>query len=157
MTKNAEELVRNQKSLGFFSQLFLVPKQNNWLGPILELSNLNQFLKAEKFKMKTPETIRTPQTGHWVTSKTPTFKYPFKTSPGNICVFTSRVKCTILLRYNSVPCGTQCYLGWPQALANVQEKWLQILADALLQGRGDPDSDVCTSFFLLATILLGSI
>ena len=67
--KNAVELVRNQTSLGFYSQLFLVPKPNNKWRPILDLSNLNQFLKAEKFKMETPETIQTSlQAGEWVTS-----------------------------------------------------------------------------------------
>ena len=69
ITKNAVELVRNQTSLGFFNRLFLVPKPNNKWRPILDLSNLNLFRKAEKFKMETPETIRTslPQ-GEWVTS-----------------------------------------------------------------------------------------
>ena len=66
--KNAVELVQNQSSLGFYNRLFLVPKPNKWR-PILDLSNLNTFLKAEKFKMETPETIRTSlQTGEWVTS-----------------------------------------------------------------------------------------
>ena len=67
--KNAVELVHNQTSLGFFNQLFLVPKPNNKWRPILDLSKLNIFLKVEKFKMETPETIRTSlQQGEWVTS-----------------------------------------------------------------------------------------
>ena len=40
-------------------KLFLVPKPNIRWRPKLDLSNLNKFLKAEKFKMETPETIRT--------------------------------------------------------------------------------------------------
>ena len=69
MDKHAVELVHNQTSLGFFNQLFLVPKPNNRWRPILDLNNLNQFLKAQKFKMETPETIRrSPQQGEWVTS-----------------------------------------------------------------------------------------
>ena len=67
--KNAVELVRNKTSLSFFNRLFLVPKPNKKWKPILDLSNLNFFLKAEKFKMETPETIRTSlQQGEWVTS-----------------------------------------------------------------------------------------
>ena len=67
--KNAIELVHNQTSLGFFNRLFLVPKPNNKWRPILDLSKLNLFLKVEKFKMETPETIRTSlQQGEWVTS-----------------------------------------------------------------------------------------
>ena len=67
--KNAVELVQNQKFLDFFIQLFLVSTPNNQWRPTLDLSNLNQFLKVAKFKMETPETIRTSlQQGEWVTS-----------------------------------------------------------------------------------------
>ena len=67
--KNAIELVNKQTSLGVFNRLFLVPKPNNKWRPILDLSNLNPFLKTEKCKMETPETIRTSlQQGQWVTS-----------------------------------------------------------------------------------------
>ena len=69
MDKNAIELVHKQVSLGFFNRLFLVPKPDNRWRPILDLSNLNLFLKTEKFKMETPETIRTSlQKGEWVIS-----------------------------------------------------------------------------------------
>ena len=62
--KNAVELVQNR----FFNRLFLVPKPNNKWRPILDLSKLNLFLKAEKFNMETPETIWTSlQQGEWVT------------------------------------------------------------------------------------------
>ena len=62
--KNTVELV-HQMSLGFYK----VPKPNNKWRPILDLSKLNLFLKVEKFKMETPETIRTSlQQGEWVTS-----------------------------------------------------------------------------------------
>ena len=67
--KNAVELVKHQTSLRFFNRLFLVPKPNNQWRPILDLGNLNFFLEAEKFKMETPETIRTSlRQGEWVTS-----------------------------------------------------------------------------------------
>ena len=67
--KNDIQLVHKKVSLGFFNRLFLVPKPDNKWRPILDLSNLNPFLKTEKFKMETPETIRTSlQKGEWVTS-----------------------------------------------------------------------------------------
>ena len=67
--KNAVEQVMNKTSLSFFNRLFLVPKPNNTWRLILDLSHLNPFLKTEKFKMETPETIRTSlQGGEWVTS-----------------------------------------------------------------------------------------
>ena len=54
---------------GIFQQTILVPKPNNKWRPILDLSKLNLFLKAKKFKMETPKTIRTSlQQGEWVTS-----------------------------------------------------------------------------------------
>ena len=67
-------------------ELFLVPKPDNKWRPILDLSNLNPFLGTEKFKMETPETIRTSlQQGEWVTSidfkDASTFQY--RNSPGN--------------------------------------------------------------------------
>ena len=69
MAKNVVERVNHQTSLGFFNRLFLVPKPNNKWRPILDLSKLNLFLKAEKFKMETPETIRMSlQQREWVTS-----------------------------------------------------------------------------------------
>ena len=69
IAKNAIEIVQNPKSLGFFNRLFLVPKPDKKWRPILDLSKLNLFLKVEKFKMETPETIRTSlQQGEWVTS-----------------------------------------------------------------------------------------
>ena len=69
ISKNAVEPIKNPESLGFFNRLFLVPKPNNKWRPILDLSNLNPFLKVEKFKMGTPETIRTSlQQGKCVTS-----------------------------------------------------------------------------------------
>ena len=84
-TQNAVELVKNKTSLSFFNRLFLVPKPNNKWRPILDLSNMNHFLKREKFKMETPETIRTSlQQGEWVTSRMPASIYQYRNNPGNI-------------------------------------------------------------------------
>ena len=64
LNKNAIELVKNKKSLGFYNRLFLVPKPKKYTGP----QHPNKFLKTESFKMETPETIRTSlQAGEWVT------------------------------------------------------------------------------------------
>ena len=67
LSKNAIERVENVKSLGFYSRLFLVPSQR-WR-PVIDLSRLNTFLHVEKFKMETPESIRTSLVpGEWVSS-----------------------------------------------------------------------------------------
>ena len=67
LSKNAIERVENVKSLGFYSRLFLVPKPHQRWRPVIELSRLNTFLHVEKFKMETPESIRTSLIpGEWV-------------------------------------------------------------------------------------------
>ena len=68
-SKNAIERVENLKSLGFYSRLFLVPKPHQRWRPVIDLSRLNTFLHVEKFKMETPESIRTSLVpGEWVSS-----------------------------------------------------------------------------------------
>ena len=59
LSKNAIERVENVKFLGFYSRLFLVPKPHQRWRPVIDLSRLNTFLHLEKFKMETPESIRT--------------------------------------------------------------------------------------------------
>ena len=69
LSKNAIERVENVKSLGFYSRLFLVPKPHQRWRPVIDLSRLNTFLYVEKFKMETPESIRTSLIpGEWVSS-----------------------------------------------------------------------------------------
>ena len=69
LLKNAIERVENVKSLGFYSRLFLVPKPHQRWRPVIDLSRLNTFLHVEKFKMETPESIRTSLIpGEWVAS-----------------------------------------------------------------------------------------
>ena len=69
LSKNAIERVEHLKSLRFYSRLFLVPKPHQRWRPVIDLSRLNTFLLIEKFKMETPESIRTSLIpGEWVTS-----------------------------------------------------------------------------------------
>ena len=69
LSKNAIERVENVKSLGFYSRLFLVPKPHQRWRPVIDLSRLNTFIHVEKFKIQTPESIRTSLIpGEWVSS-----------------------------------------------------------------------------------------
>ena len=69
LSKNAIERVENVKSLGFYSRLFLVPKPHQRWRPVIDLSRLNIVLHVERFKMETPESIRTSLIpGEWVSS-----------------------------------------------------------------------------------------
>ena len=81
LSKNAIERVENVKSLGFYSRLFLVPKPHQRWRLVIDLSRLNTFLHVEKFKMETPESIRTSLIqGEWVSL---TFTSPSIQTPGN--------------------------------------------------------------------------
>ena len=69
LAKNAIEKVNKHDSLGFYSQLFLLPKPGNKWRPVIDLSSLNQYPTVSKFKMETPESICTSlRQGEWVTS-----------------------------------------------------------------------------------------
>ena len=66
---HSEYKAQNVKSLGFYSRLFLVPKPHQRWRPVIDLKRLNTFLHVEKFKMETPESIRTSLIpGEWVSS-----------------------------------------------------------------------------------------
>ena len=69
INKLVVEKVVIRSSPAFYNRLFRVPKPNNRWRPILDLSQLNLFLKPGTFKMETPETVRLSlQKGEWVTS-----------------------------------------------------------------------------------------
>ena len=69
MDKGAVKIITDA-SPGFFSRVFMVPKQglNKWR-PVIDLSSLNRFLVKKTFRMETPELIRQSFTkDEWVTS-----------------------------------------------------------------------------------------
>ena len=67
LSKNAIERMENVKSLGFYTRLFLVPKPHQRWRPVIDLSRLNTLPHVEKFKMETPDSIRTSLIpGEWV-------------------------------------------------------------------------------------------
>ena len=51
--KAAVEVVRKPDSLGFYNRFFLVPKPNNRLRPVIDLSVLNLSLNIPTFKIHT--------------------------------------------------------------------------------------------------------
>jgi hypothetical protein len=54
---------------GFYSRLFLVPKKNGKMRPVIDLSVLNQHLIVTHFKMETNRSIRDSiHLGMWTTS-----------------------------------------------------------------------------------------
>ena len=57
LKKRAVERVRNPGTPGFYSRIFLVPKKNGNLVPVIDLSLLNQYINKH-FKMKTVKSVR---------------------------------------------------------------------------------------------------
>lgn len=70
LEKKVVEKVRNPDTPGFYSRFFVTPKKETgkWRA-ILDLSELNSFIKSQKFKMETAESIRGSFTqGEWASS-----------------------------------------------------------------------------------------
>ena len=57
LQKGAIEPVEDLGSPGFYSRLFLVPKRDGGMRPVIDLSALNRSLLKEKFKMETAASI----------------------------------------------------------------------------------------------------
>ena len=69
LVKRAIEPVHNDGSPGFFSHLFLVPKKNGSWRPVIDLSNLNAFVRCPTFRMESMASVTTAlQQGEWTTS-----------------------------------------------------------------------------------------
>ena len=49
---------QQRDSLGFYSQLFLVPKKTGYLRPVVDLSTLNRHMVVPHFKMETQGSVR---------------------------------------------------------------------------------------------------
>ena len=57
LAKQAIEEVRDKGSLGYYSHMFLTPKKNGKLRPIIDLTCLNDFLVCPKFKMESSVSV----------------------------------------------------------------------------------------------------
>ena len=57
LAKGAIEPVIDHSSPGFYSRLFLVPKKDGGWRPVIDLSQLNEFLEIPHFRMETAEGI----------------------------------------------------------------------------------------------------
>lgn len=70
LEKNAIEIVEPQNSdAGFYSTIFIVPKQSGGFRAILNLRKLNKFIKNQHFKMETLRSvIQSLNTGDWAFS-----------------------------------------------------------------------------------------
>ena len=58
LKKQAVERVLNPGTSGFYSRLFLVPKKNRKLCPVIDLSLLNRYITKQHFKLETIKSVR---------------------------------------------------------------------------------------------------
>ena len=57
LQKRAVERVQDPGTLGFYSRLFLVPKKNGKLRPVIDFSLLNQCIMKQAFKMEMVKSV----------------------------------------------------------------------------------------------------
>jgi len=90
----------------FYSLVFLVKKQNGNWRPIIDLSKLNKYISAGKFRMETTEAVREAlQVGDWVASVDLTdayFHIPIRVSSRKYLRFTHR---GAVYQYRVLPFG----------------------------------------------------
>ena len=105
--KRAVERVQDSGTPGFYSQLFLMPKKNGKLHPVIDLSILNQYIRKQPFKMKTVKAVRQSiLVNHWAVSIDLTDAYlhvKFIRSPGSVCRSSMDIKSP-----NSWPYLSEC-------------------------------------------------
>ena len=58
LQKQAVKRVQDTGTPSIYSRLFLVPKKNGKLRPVIDLSLLNQYIKKQPFKMETVKSVR---------------------------------------------------------------------------------------------------
>lgn len=58
LQKGATEVVNDLTSPGFYSRLFVVPKPGGRWRPVIDLSALNKFIRAPRFRMETARALR---------------------------------------------------------------------------------------------------
>ena len=69
LNKRAVERVQNPGTPGFYSRIFLVPKKNETLRLIIDLSLLNRYVEKQAFKMETVKSVRQAmRLNDWVVS-----------------------------------------------------------------------------------------
>ncbi len=82
--KGAVERVENEHSPGYYSIIFVRPKKNGKLRPIIDLSRLNKHIITPTFRMENAQSIKAVLTqGQWVASidlKDTYFHIPIKTT-----------------------------------------------------------------------------
>ena len=82
LQKGAVELVNPPLTPGFYSGLFLVPKKNGKMRPVIDLSVLNQHLIVLHFKMETNRSIRgSIHLGMWTMSRFDRRLFPYSYFP----------------------------------------------------------------------------
>ena len=106
LQKDAVVLMNHLLTPGFYSRLFLVPKKNGEMRPVIDLSVLNQHLMVPHFKMETNRSIRgSIHLGMWTTSVDLTDAYFHIPISPKLCKFLRFVWEDRVYAFKTMPFG----------------------------------------------------
>ena len=126
LSKGVVSLVRDSTTPGFYSRLFLVPKKNGELRPVIDLSVLNRLMVVPTFTMESQQSVRSAvRPGDWATS------IDIRDAYLHVPMTTSVQK---LLRFQ-VGSGTYQFRVLPFGLSTSPREFTKLLSPLLLMLR----------------------
>ena len=131
LSKGVVEIIRDTNSPGMYHRLFMRPKPDGSLRPIIDLSPLNELIHNETFKMETPVSIRQAlQIGEYTLQldlKDAYFHIPIKRAYRKYMRFTAN---GIVYQYKALPFGLSIA---PRIFTKVLAPIVALLRKALIK------------------------
>ena len=131
LTKGVVEVIKDTNSPGMYHRLFMRPKPDGTLRPIIDLSPLNKMIHNETFKMETPASIRQAlQVGEHtlqIDLKDAYFHIPIKKAYRKYMRFTAN---GIVYQYKALPFGLSIA---PRIFTKILAPVLALLRKALIK------------------------
>ena len=131
LSKGVVEIVKDTTSPGMYHRLFMRPKPDGTLRPIIDLSPLNKMIHNETFKMETPASIRQAlQVGEFTLQldlKDAYFHIPMKKAYRKYMRFVAN---GVVYQYRTLPFGLSIA---PRVFTKVLAPVLALLRKALIK------------------------
>ena len=131
LAKGVVEVIHNRHSPGMYHRLFMRPKPDGSLRPIIDLSPLNKLIANETFKMETPASIRQAlQVGEYTLQldlKDAYFHVPIRKAYRKYMRFTAN---GIIYQYRALPFGLSIA---PRIFTKILAPVLALLRKALVR------------------------
>ena len=100
------ELAPRETDRGFYSSLFLVPKKDGGMRPVINLKSLNEFVAPQHFKMEGLHTLRDLlRRNDWMTKLDAYFMIPIQSSSRQALRFSTQDR---LYQFTCLPFGLSC-------------------------------------------------